>query len=472
MVWTMKKKLWIVISAFAALLIAGVAIVLFATGTIGLGKSTFASQTDCEMFQEIPILVGENVTFSEARDVGSENYMIEADGTSLEEYKAYLQKLEDNGFKKHVDNGENGNDGAVYSAYYKNGEQMLHICHMSKIQRTTINAWKGDDLTENLIYNEAFIADNIEGMKTTFHVPELYNVGNSFIFQLKNGHFIINDGGTEAELPYLLDYLEKLAPNGEKPIVDLWVVSHAHTDHMGVINKIYDSKKDIDRIFVEKVMYNAPNAESLKTPAGMFDPVGPLVTIVNATSAFFKSTDGNGPEVFRPRMGDKYYFNDITIDVIYSQELIDSNEWKTWNSSTTVLMYNIEGQKVLITGDADINCQKFYMDLFDSSYFKLDVYQVAHHGKNLFNAFTNHCSEIGTLVYPTYTIGSASPQGDFASRAVQNEYLRSKAKEALNYANGTIVLTFPYEVGSVKTLPDQEWIYNSTPPKWKSVINK
>jgi len=43
----MKKKLWIVISAFAALLIAGVAIVLFATGTIGLGKSTFASQTDC-----------------------------------------------------------------------------------------------------------------------------------------------------------------------------------------------------------------------------------------------------------------------------------------------------------------------------------------------------------------------------------------------------------------------------------------
>jgi hypothetical protein len=112
------------------------------------------------------------------------------------------------------------------------------------------------------------------------------------------------------------------------------------------------------------------------------------------------------------------------------------------------------------------------MDVFDSSYFKLDVYQIAHHGKNLFNAFTNYCSEIGTLIYPTYTIGSASSQGDFASRAVQNEYLRSKAKEALNYANGTIVLTFPYEVGTVQTLPEQAWTYNSTPPKWKAVLKK
>ena len=70
-------------------------------------------------------------------------------------------------------------------------------------------------------------------------------------------------------------------------------------------------------------------------------------------------------------------------------------------------------------------------------------------------------------------LGKGNPEWNYsAPHGAGRVMSRSKAKEALNYANGTIVLTFPYEVGSVKTLPDQEWIYNSTPPKWKSVINK
>ena len=465
-----KKKELIIIVLSVLVVLVGVGAVIFFTGGGNFkNRSTFASHTDCELFQTVPIMTGKSITLTKAAEVGSGNYMINADNTSLSEYKEYLEKLEKNGFEKHVDNGESGIGGDVYAAYYKKDNLLVHVCHMVNLGRTMITTCENPALSENLFYDDSYVANNIEGAKTTFHLQELYNVGNSFVFQLKNGHFIINDGGMDTELPYLLDYLESLAPVGEKPIIDLWVISHAHVDHMGVLDKICTDTNALNRIYVENVFFNAPTTAAFKTPAGLFENVKPAVTVCNAASTYFKSTDGDGPTIYRPRIGDHYYFNDITIDVIYSQELMDCNEWETWNSSTTVLMYTIEGQKVLITGDTDINCQKIYMQMYDREYFDLDVYQVAHHGKNLFNAFTNYCSSIGTLIYPTYKLGSASPEGNFAGRSVQNEYLKSKAKEAYTYADGTKVLTFPYEVGTTESLPAREWKYNTTPPKWKSV---
>lgn len=469
-----KKKELIIVVALALLLLLGVVVVLFVTGGVKpLGKATFATHTEYEVFQGIPVMKGEHITFTEARDVGSDNYMLYAENTTKEDYDNYLSILEEKEFKKYVDNGKDGIEGDVYAAYYQKDNLTVQVCHFVNLHKTMINASFDEVMSPNLFYQDTYVEANIEGMKTTLHSPELYNVGNSFIFQLKNGHFIVNDGGTEAELPYLLDYLESLAPQGEKPVVDLWVISHAHLDHMGVLKAISNKPSDLSRIYVENVFFNEPNEASLKTPAGLYDNPGAIVTISKTASAYLKSTDGDGPTVYRPRVGDHYFFNDITIDVIYSQELIDSPEWDTWNSSTTVLVYNIEGQKVLITGDADLDCQKFYMDMFDSTYFDIDIYQAAHHGKNIFNAFTNHCAYIGTVLYPTYKLGSASPEGNFAGRAMQNEYLKSKAKEAITYAYGTKVLTFPYEIGTSITLPETEWKYNNnTIPKWKETIKQ
>jgi hypothetical protein len=71
-----------------------------------------------------------------------------------------------------------------------------------------------------------------------------------------------------------------------------------------------------------------------------------------------KTADGGKPEVYKPRVGERYYFNDITIEMVYSQELLDSAEWKTWNAGSFVQMFNIEGQKVLITADTEFECQE------------------------------------------------------------------------------------------------------------------
>ncbi len=461
-----KKEIILIGSLILALLI-GTGVIVYIMNR-GASQTEEAANVESELFQNIPVIKGKEITLTEPRDVGDGNYVIDVEKTTLAEYYEYLSVLEGEGFKKIVDNGKDGIEGEVYVSYYQKGKLTVQICHFVNLQKTMINACEDAEISENLFYDEAKVSKNTGDRKTKLHSPELYTYGNSYIIELKNGKFILNDGGTATETPYLIDYLESLVPEGEKPVIEAWFISHAHFDHMGVLDKISDEPRYADRIYVEKVYFNEPSKEAIKSPSGVFDTVGRLVTICRASKSFLKSTDGKGPNVYRTRMGDRLYFDDITVDVIYSQELIDHSQWKTWNSTSTVLMYTIEGQKVLITADTDWECQKMYMDIFDSTYFNLTVYQAPHHGKNVFNAFTNHCSHIQTVIYPTEVKGSNASETNFAGRSVQNQYLQSRALEALSYGDGTKILTFPYTVGSAESLPEPEWIYNATPPAWKA----
>ncbi len=464
------KKEWLAIGALVLLLLAGTGIILFIT----LGNKTekadagvLAAKTDIEEFQNIPTMSGANITYSEAVDVGSDNYMIQADNTTLDEYRAYLKTLENAGYKKQVDNGEDGIEKNVYAAYYQKDKSTVHVSYMSKLEKTMINVTEKPRMSEHLFYNESYVAGNAEGAKTKLHFQELYEVGNNFIFQLKDGTFIVEDGGAGNQLPYLLDYLEELAPEGQKPTIIAWFVSHSHLDHMGVFRALSDNKEACARINVEGVYYNAPSKAAQISPAGTYDSVNVTTTMSAAAGAFLKNTEGKNTPVYRTQLGDRYYFNDITIDVIYSQELIDSAEWDTWNSSSSIYMHTIEGQKVMFNGDADIACQELVMDMYDREYLDIDIYQVAHHGFNVLREIPGYYTRIDTLLYPTWRFPNVAAEGAFLARTIQNQYLREFAKEELSWQDGTLVLSFPYEIGSAEKLDPIVWKYNDAEPTWK-----
>lgn len=81
---------------------------------------------------------------------------------------------------------------------------------------------------KGVAYKDEYVKDNIAGAKTTLHMVELSDYGNSFVVQLKNGHFILNDGARLEDLEPLITYLEELPPKGEKPVIEAWMVSHPH----------------------------------------------------------------------------------------------------------------------------------------------------------------------------------------------------------------------------------------------------
>ena len=160
-------------------------------------------------------------------------FQVELKGTTLEDYESYLATLENSGFTKYVDNGPDGLDKSVWNTIYIKDELVMTVMHIAKRNRTYISAGRDTPLSKHLFYQDKYVAGNRKNAKTTLHMSELHTYGDSFIIQLKNGNYILDDGGMPADVLYLLDYLEELTPEGQKPIIEGWFISHGHGDHLG-----------------------------------------------------------------------------------------------------------------------------------------------------------------------------------------------------------------------------------------------
>lgn len=470
----MNKKTWILMVMLIVLLCVGSGILFFfgvknfkevksnETATSSASKNeqssirTFANWTKEEVFQEIPIMQAENAKIGDVLDYGADNYIADVNYTEFTDYQDYLKLLETVGFEKFADNGQTGLDHTVYTSNYKKDDLCLTVTYVTSSKKTYITACEKQPLSEHLIYKEEFKENQIEDAKTKVHMLDLYDVGNSFVIQLKNGHFILNDGGIGEDLPYLIEYIESLAPEGEKPVVEAWFFSHTHSDHAGAFCEIISNEGYADRISVEGVYYNMPSEETgSKFGTEQYMTAKQLML----AARLWKTSEGKAPEVYRPVTGQRYYFSDIEIEIVlsqdqmlYSQHLYDFNDTSTW------CMYRIEGQKFLLCGDADLGGIQQVMRIYDKTYFEVDIFTVFHHGINVYDTFTDFIS-YNTALYPARETKSQST-GVNAMRVEENNYLKSKALEAYAWGDGPKVMTFPYRVGEMELLPPTQFNKN------------
>ena len=411
--------------------------------------------TDIELLQNVPVMTVANGKTDIVGDMGAGNEVITINGSELSEYWSYLDVLEETGFDKRYDNGEDGLRGKVYSATLTKDDLTVTVIHMLKTKLTYIVAEDDVILSEHLFYKDEYVANNIEGAKTTLHMVELSDFGNSFVIQLKNGHFIINDGGREEDLPYLIEYLESLVPEGEKPVVEAWMSSHPHGDHVGVFLGFEKNWTYAERIYVEAIFMDTVNS-TVATEQG----VTGVQLGVRTGAQKLTSTDGGHPEVYRPQAGQTYYFNDIKIEVMQTMLQVPEENWYRWtgniNEFSTWLMYTIEDQTFLNAGDADFGSMRSIMRTYDEEDFEMDIMAVQHHGINVHNEFSDFIT-VKTLLYPNFgTQGSflegQSWGGSWQASVYRNEYLQENVLECISYLDGTQVLTFPYELGTAKSL--------------------
>jgi len=420
-------------------------------------KDSFGNYFKVDILADVPAMVGDNLKMGSATDCGAGNYMVDVNGATLEDYQAYLATLESNGFTKYADNGENGLYETAYTATYTKDNLVVTVAHMVKLNKTYITSAYDLPLSPNLIYKEEYKNGMIDGAKTSLSLIELYQSGNSFLIQLKNGHFIVSDGGYLNDLPYLLDYMESLVPAGEKPVVEAWFFTHAHIDHAGVMRAFVDNPEYTQRLLVEGIYYNEPSSK-------VFDQLDPTtrtqLTYMKMGAKMLRTTSGKPTNIYRPQTGQIYYFCDITVDIVFAQEQIHlTNYAYDFNDSSTWCMVNIEGQKVLMTGDGDDGCFNTIMRAYNSEDFKADVFTVPHHALNVRNSLTDFCKP-ATVLYTTWKTEDYH-HTDYYKRVEENEYLKNISKEWYTWANGTVVLSFPYKVGTAKVLPKTAWIYDN-----------
>ncbi len=408
------------------------------------------------LFPYIPTLEGAHLTETQLEDFGDGNLVKEYRGATEKDYLDYLASLEKEGFEKFSDNGD-GVGGTVFTATYVKGLWQLTVLFLARPGKIFLSVAYAKDLSPRMLPDLWDDKDAIPGAKTRLHMMELWWFGNSFVLQLKNGHFIISDGGRRSDALYLLDYLEELAPEGEKPVIDAWLLSHAHGDHVGAFCEM--TKERAQRISVEGVYYSIAGEEMYQKAQGTrVDTANMICALKN-----LKNANGEPTRFYRPHTGEKYYFCDAVIEVVHAQDQLlrevatrDVNETSTW------FMIRAEGQKCLLTGDGERGCMTALMENYTEEYLSLELMTLMHHGFNTMDAFTDYC-KVKTLLMTVY---KDTP----VRQANENNYLRASVEEYFGWGDGTKIITFPYTVGSYESLPPQKWIYNN-PAERKEQIN-
>jgi len=415
----------------------------------------YSEKTDIELFQEVPEMTVANGKTDFVGDMGAGNQVITVNGSELSEYQAYLDVLVESGFDKYVDSGEDGLNGNVHSATMTKDGLVLTVIHMVKTNLTYIVAEKDVPLSDRLFYKDEYVADNKKDAKTTLHMVELSDYGNSFVIQLKNGHFILNDGARPEDLDPLLSYLEELTPEGEKPVVEAWMVSHPHGDHAALFEQFNKNWTYAERIYVEGIYMDTLNNEVAAAQS-----VTSVQLAIRSAAQVLKTTKGKNPEVYRPQAGQTYYFSDIKVEVMQTMLQCPETNWYRWtgnvNEFSTWLMYNIEGQKFLNAGDGDFGSMRAIMRTYDKEYLEMDIMAVQHHGINVHNEFSDFI-KVKTLLYPNFGIYGSFEEGQswggsWQASVERNKYLQQNVEESLSYLDGTVVMTFPYKVGEAKSL--------------------
>ena len=83
----------------------------------------------------------------------------------------------------------------------------------------------------------------------------------------------------------------------------------------------------------------------------------------------------------------------------------------------------------------------------------------------MYDYFTEYC-KVKTLLYTNRTVGSLYTATTHA-RKEENIRLQESALESLSHGNGTVVLIFPYTVGTAEIKEPCDWKYNNGKREYK-----
>lgn len=208
-------------------------------------------------------------------------------------------------------------------------------------------------------------------MQTTMYMlTETSAFMMSFVIVTEQNNCIVVDGGRPEDMPLLKKYIA-----GRH--ISAWFLTHAHSDHTsGIIAEM--EKNGLADFDLEKLYYHFPDyddwmrrANEAPNPAYMINELNEQIP------AFNRALPCLGNRVHIAKQGERYQFDEITIDILYTTH--DGLFANPMNDSSMVFKVTTPRKTVLFLGDLGPDGGDI---LFDESrhLLKSDIVQMAHHG--------------------------------------------------------------------------------------------
>ncbi len=281
------------------------------------------------------------------------------------------------------------------------------------------------------------------------------NTGKNFVCQVSentrtqmmsyiigsNGKIAVIDGGNLEDGEKLFDTLCQIEKT-DRPTVDAWLFTHAHSDHLNAFVNIMTERAD--KITVKNVFCNLIDLD-------FYISANNKENCALVHGEFFEQVYAHIPEsgIHIVNIGDKIELGEAYFEVMYIPENKYIND--IINNSTVVYMLNMCGQKVLFLGDLGVEAGNKVLEMYRNGELKADFVQMAHHGQNgVTEEFYKEVSPKACL-WPTPLWLWNNDVGDgyntylFRTVIVRGWMDELGVKEHYNTFNGTCVIDMPHE---------------------------
>ncbi|MBQ7924610.1 MAG: MBL fold metallo-hydrolase [Clostridia bacterium] len=296
------------------------------------------------------------------------------------------------------------------------------ICYISEAQV--------DDKTTDL--------DNLFGGTT---ITQLANVGNAqmegYLIKTTDGKTVILDGGTTSEATALYNLITaNVTANGEgKYVIDAWFISHYHSDHVGALIEILNTRDDI---YITTLYYDFSGAQE------SFDAVE-YAHVTGLASALSVNGSKVGA-VVTPKKGDEVVVGSVTMKVLNTAYFGSTSN--IINNSSIVYKLETDGEEVLFLNDlGDYGDTLLNDEYFASEISTCTVVQMAHHGQaGVSDKFYRAIGDIRVCLYPApawlYDVntGNGIGSGTYGTLGTRELMRALGVRYSYSMANGTITI--------------------------------
>lgn len=254
-------------------------------------------------------------------------------------------------------------------------------------------------------------------------------------FVVDSGHYFqFNDNDRIYRL------MRDRTPAGQKVVVNGWMITHAHTDH---ISKLMDFLKyNTDDVVIEGFYQNLIREDCYVDDNHEENEMA---------AKLFKMLEAYPAPVYKLHTGMRFYIRNLSFDVLSTHEDLFPDEITDYNDSSCVVMLEAEGTRIFIPGDAAVLAGRKMEQRFSEKTFKCDIVQIAHHGHT---GLSTTCYEKLNARVAVFPVTQIMFDADY-QRMEPNRRAIELADEYYVTSNGTVVIPLPYKAGTVTVLPDE-----------------
>lgn len=358
-------------------------------------------------------------------------------GADKNELEAWISALKNDGFTVLQETENNGN---LYACLMGEVQINALFTPCDSILRVAVSESKRTPCFEKTACN-----GNGETVFYGFESDQsLIDCGMCLLVECPDHSFFVVDSGHYMQFndnDRIYNFMRERTPEGQKVVVNGWLLTHAHSDH---ICKFMDFLRyNCHDVIIEGIYSNL-------IPDDYYGYKEWAREEVLLSRKLFKMLSETKIPTYKTHTGQRFYIRNLTFDVLGTHEDIYPNQIKDYNDSSCMVMLTVGDSRVFIPGDASalasVELEKRYGETL-----KCDVVQVAHHGHTGLSAKAYEYLDADVAVFPITRIkfDEEYPRVEATRKAVE------LSKVHYITSDGTVKIPLPMSLDTIEVLPDE-----------------